>query len=70
MPDLRGLSAREALRTLAQVGLAARVAGDGFVVDQRPAPGVPLERGNTCELTLRRSGVGANGATPTRGASQ
>jgi hypothetical protein len=54
MPDLHGLSAREALRTLAQIGLAARLTGNGFVVDQRPAPGVPLERGETCELTLNR----------------
>jgi cell division protein FtsI (penicillin-binding protein 3) len=70
MPDLRGLGAREALRTLAQVGFAARITGDGFVVDQRPAPGVPLERGDTCALTLKRSGAGTNGPMPTRGTSQ
>jgi cell division protein FtsI (penicillin-binding protein 3) len=55
MPDLRGMSAREALRTLVQIGIAARVSGDGFVVDQRPAQGTPLERGDTCVLTLRRA---------------
>jgi cell division protein FtsI (penicillin-binding protein 3) len=66
MPDLRGLSAREALRTLAQIGLAANVTGDGFVVDQRPAPGAPLERGDTCALKLKRLALDA---TPARGTS-
>ncbi len=54
MPDLRGLSAREALRALTEVGLAPRVAGDGFVVDQAPAPGAPLERGGAATLRLQR----------------
>ena len=36
MPDLRGLSAREALRTLAAVGLTASISGNGFVVEQSP----------------------------------
>ena len=31
MPDLRGLSAREALRTLSRIGMTARIDGDGFV---------------------------------------
>ncbi|MGH9330951.1 MAG: penicillin-binding protein [Vicinamibacterales bacterium] len=67
MPDLRGMSAREALRTLAQIGMAARVSGDGFVVDQRPVPGAPLERGDTCTLALKRL---APAAGPVRGTSQ
>jgi cell division protein FtsI/penicillin-binding protein 2 len=67
MPDLRGLSAREALRTLAQIGIAARLSGDGLVVDQRPAPGALLERGETCALTLKRL---VPAAGPARGASQ
>jgi hypothetical protein len=68
MPDLHGLSAREALRTLAQIGLAARMTGNGFVVDQRPAPGVPLERGETCDLTLNR--LTTTAPAPSRGTSQ
>jgi cell division protein FtsI (penicillin-binding protein 3) len=69
MPDLHGLSAREALRTLAQIGLTARLTGNGFVVDQRPAPGVPLERGETCDLTLNRlntttASASARGTSP------
>ena len=39
MPDLRGLSAREALRTLTRIGLTARINGDGFVIEQSPAAG-------------------------------
>ncbi len=54
MPDLRGLSAREALRLLARIGMTARLSGDGFVVEQRPAPGDALVRGDACALTLGR----------------
>jgi cell division protein FtsI/penicillin-binding protein 2 len=54
VPDFRGLSARDALRALARVGLTARLHGVGIVVHQTPAPGSPLERGVTCTLTLER----------------
>ena len=54
MPDLHGLSARDALRALVRVGMTARMSGDGFVVDQSPAPGVALSRGDACTLTLGR----------------
>jgi membrane peptidoglycan carboxypeptidase len=43
LPDLRGLSAREAAQKLAKLGLTARMSGDGFVVSQDPPPGTPLE---------------------------
>jgi len=55
IPDLRGLSAREAVRTLVKLGMHARLDGDGFVVAQDPAPGTPLEPEATCTLTLERS---------------
>jgi beta-lactam-binding protein with PASTA domain len=54
MPDVRGLSAREAVRTLTAAGVAARVNGDGFVVDQLPAAGSPLQPGESCSLKLGR----------------
>ena len=54
LPDLRGLSAREALRTLAKLGLTPRMHGKGVVVEQKPPAGAPLERGMTCTLTLDR----------------
>jgi cell division protein FtsI (penicillin-binding protein 3) len=54
LPDLRGLSARDALRTLAKLGVSARMQGKGLVVEQTPAPGTALERGITCTLVLDR----------------
>ncbi|MEO8258514.1 MAG: penicillin-binding protein [Acidobacteriota bacterium] len=54
VPDLRGLSAREATYQLARLGLTARLSGDGFVVDQDPPPGTPLESVNVCRMTLDR----------------
>ena len=54
MPDLHGLSARDAIRALMQVGLTPRIDGDGFVVDQSPRAGAVLTRGDSCVLKLGR----------------
>jgi membrane peptidoglycan carboxypeptidase len=54
MPDLQGLSAREALRVLMRLGVTARMAGDGFVIDHRPLPGEPIVRGDIAKLKLAR----------------
>ena len=62
MPDLHGLSAREALRALTRVGLTARMSGDGFVVDQSPAAGAAVVQGMACVLKLGRHPVVAQGA--------
>jgi membrane peptidoglycan carboxypeptidase len=62
VPDLRGMSAREALRSLSRIGMTARMSGDGFVLAQDPAPGDALVRGDACILTLgRRPPAGASG---------
>jgi hypothetical protein len=53
-PDLRGRSARDALRTLAQLGMTARLHGSGIVIEQDPAPGAPIERGAAATLKLGR----------------
>jgi cell division protein FtsI (penicillin-binding protein 3) len=55
LPDLSGLSAREAMRILAQLGITPRLRGAGAVVDQDPPPGAPLEPGTTCTLILERA---------------
>jgi len=55
LPDLRGLSARDALRVLTKIGLTARLKGDGVVTSQIPAPGTPIEPGMPCELRLERT---------------
>src|SRR5439155_21109967 len=54
MPDLRGLSARDAVRTLLKLGVTPRISGDGFVVLQDPPPGSPLEPTSACRLVLGR----------------
>ena len=62
MPDLRGLSARDANRALTMIGLTGRLAGDGFVVEQSPAVGSALVPGATCLLTLGRQPQFRSGA--------
>jgi cell division protein FtsI (penicillin-binding protein 3) len=57
MPDLRGLSGREALHITAQLGLAAELRGRGLVIDQTPAPGAAVERGSSCAIVLGRQTV-------------
>jgi cell division protein FtsI/penicillin-binding protein 2 len=64
MPDLRGLSAREALRTLTRIGLTARMSGDGFVIEQSPEAGTMLAGGGeTCTLKLGRRSPAPSGGT-------
>jgi cell division protein FtsI (penicillin-binding protein 3) len=54
MPDLQGMSARDALRRLVKLGLTARIQGNGFVVAQDPPAGAALEAVGQCRLTLDR----------------
>ena len=53
-PDLRGMSAREAVRALARIGLTPRLHGAGVVVAQRPEPGAAIDGRTTCVLWLER----------------
>ena len=55
VPDVRGMSAREAVRKLVTLGLNAHVSGDGVVVSQSPEPGTPLDPAAVCRLVLQRS---------------
>jgi cell division protein FtsI (penicillin-binding protein 3) len=52
MPDLRGQSLRQALGTLAVLGMEVRVNGRGRVTDQRPEPGAEVEPGTVAVLRL------------------
>ena len=54
MPDLRGLSGREAIRAATGLGLMLRTSGSGFVVEQSPAPGAVLMPGAGATLKLGR----------------
>jgi hypothetical protein len=53
-PDLRGLSARDALRSLARLGVTGQLHGAGLVVAQRPQPGTPIEQGTSSTVWLQR----------------
>jgi len=54
MPDLSGLSAREATRRLMHLGIVPRLSGSGTVASQQPAAGEPLDGVAVCELVLAR----------------
>ena len=65
-PDLRGMSAREAVRTLARLGLTARMHGTGVVTDQRPEAGAAIDGRTACELWLDRKPPEPRDAPPAR----
>jgi cell division protein FtsI (penicillin-binding protein 3) len=50
MPDLTGLSMRNALSRIEGKGLIIRVSGNGKVVEQTPRPGTMIEKGDICYL--------------------
>ena len=54
VPDLAGMSARDALRVLARLGIASRLRGTGVVVQQQPAAGTPVDPDVTATLWLER----------------
>ena len=51
------MSARDALRVLAQLGMTARLQGTGVVVQQFPPAGDPIESASTVVLKLERQGA-------------
>ena len=54
MPDLHGLSARQAIEALAPLRLTAHLEGDGFVTRHEPAAGSSVEHGATAKLWMER----------------
>lgn len=54
LPDVTGMSAREALRTLSQAGVKAHARGSGLVIDQRPEPGTTFDADTTVTFWLGR----------------
>jgi len=52
MPDLTGLSMRNALSRMEGRGLIIRLSGNGKVVEQTPRPGIVIEKGDICYLKL------------------
>ena len=53
VPDLAGLSMRDALVTLQGAGLDIRLEGTGRVVQQSPNPGRPIRPGQPVEVVLQ-----------------
>ena len=64
MPDVRNLSARDAMRQLTAVGVVPRIVGDGFVSDQSPAAGVVITPQSSVTVRLSRGGGTTQGTTP------
>jgi cell division protein FtsI (penicillin-binding protein 3) len=54
LPDVRGLSAREATRVLHRAGVEPRLSGSGVVQRQWPAAGTVIRPGQSCDLVLVR----------------
>ncbi len=50
VPQLKGLSVREALRRLSSLGIEGRIEGRGIVVEQNPKPGEKVIAGMVCYL--------------------
>jgi beta-lactam-binding protein with PASTA domain len=53
MPDLTGLSMRNALSRMEGKGLIIKVSGNGRVVEQTPKPGAVIEKGDICYLKFQ-----------------
>jgi cell division protein FtsI (penicillin-binding protein 3) len=66
MPDLRGMSARQALLSLNRIGLAPRIEGTGLVIGQAPEPGSPIVPGETAILKLGRRPLVIRAGGPTQ----
>ena len=54
MPDLRGMSARQAVEVLAPLRVTAHLEGNGFVTHHEPEPGTAIEDGTTARLWMER----------------
>jgi cell division protein FtsI (penicillin-binding protein 3) len=52
VPDFRGLTIRDALRRAKERGLELKIAGNGWAVNQVPAPGVAIGDQRYCTVTF------------------
>ena len=56
MPDLKGLSLRDAMEIMGNIRVNVEYEGKGRVVSQSPKPEEMLQKGTTCKLTLKEKG--------------
>ena len=54
VPDLTGVSLREAVQNLVQANLKVKVSGSGVVETQNPEPGTLVAYGTICEIACRK----------------
>jgi cell division protein FtsI (penicillin-binding protein 3) len=59
MPDVRGLSARDAVRVLSDLGLTVDLLGSGIVTGQTPVAGQPVASGESSHLELLKRPLGS-----------
>lgn len=52
MPDLKGLSYREVMTLLSRYGISATLTGNGYVAEQTPPPGTPIDSDVKCSVRL------------------
>ena len=52
LPDLKGLTMKEALEALGSAAVDVQFIGSGVVVEQQPAPSTPLSETKTCMLVF------------------
>ena len=65
VPDVSGMTVRNALMTLRRVGLRFHVEGSGQVVSQSPEPGAVARRGEPVRILLERPELHEPDAPPT-----
>lgn len=53
MPDLRGLSLKDALEAMSSVRMPVEISGKGRVLEQFPEPSTMISKGQTCKLVLK-----------------
>jgi cell division protein FtsI (penicillin-binding protein 3)/stage V sporulation protein D (sporulation-specific penicillin-binding protein) len=56
MPDLKGLTLKDALEIAGNIRMSVEYTGMGRVVSQTPKVGETLHKGQICKLTLKERG--------------
>jgi cell division protein FtsI/penicillin-binding protein 2 len=56
MPDLKGLTIRNAIEILKAYGLTVKCVGSGTAVSQQPKPGVAVKKGSECTVSFELQG--------------
>jgi len=66
LPDLKGLTRRQAMEALRILGLPADIRGSGWVTSQEPPPGTPVPNISLCRLELRSKSETNHALAPTQ----